>query len=90
MAGAAAVGLLVSRLLGSIAAVAAVSMAGVRVYAAARYPSDVLAGLLLGGLVAVLLYVVARTVLARLVTVASRTRLHPLVAAGPKPAHDSP
>jgi undecaprenyl-diphosphatase len=78
MAVGAAVGLLlVVRLLGAIAAVAAVLMAGARVYIAAHYPGDVLLGLLLGGLVAVLLHALARALLARLVAAAGRTRCIP-------------
>jgi membrane-associated phospholipid phosphatase len=52
MAGAAAAGLwLVSRRLGAVAAIAAVVMAAARVYIAAHYPWDVVAGLLLGAAV---------------------------------------
>jgi membrane-associated phospholipid phosphatase len=55
MAGAAAAGLwLASRVLGAIAGVAAVLMACSRVYIAAHYPWDVVAGLAFGVLVAVL------------------------------------
>jgi membrane-associated phospholipid phosphatase len=55
MAGAAAAGLwLASRALGAIAAAAAVLMAFSRVYIAAHYPWDVVAGLACGALVAVL------------------------------------
>ena len=89
-AGAASVGLLlVSWLLGAIAALAAVLLAGARVYIAAHYPGDVLVGLLLGGLVAGLLYALARGLLARLVTATARTRLRPLVAAPTTPTRSA-
>lgn len=53
MAGAVAVGLLVAApRSGRWAAVAALAMAATRVYVGAHYPQDVLAGLLLGGIVA--------------------------------------
>jgi undecaprenyl-diphosphatase len=68
MAGAAAVGLLlVSRRLGAIAVVAAVLMAAVRVYVGAHYPVDVVAGLVLGGVVAGVGWVVVRRPLTWLV-----------------------
>jgi membrane-associated phospholipid phosphatase len=61
MAGAAAAGLwLASRMLGAIAAAAAVLMAFARVYIAAHYPWDVVAGLAFGALVAVLGWVLLR------------------------------
>lgn len=54
MAGAVAAGLLIAhRRLGLVAAVAALAMAFSRVYIAAHYPWDVLAGLVLGAVVAV-------------------------------------
>jgi membrane-associated phospholipid phosphatase len=80
MAGAVAAGLwFVSRRLGVIATVAAVLMAFARVYIAAHYPQDVLAGLALGATVAVVAYLTVRTIAARLVTAARRTRLKPLL-----------
>ena len=87
VAGAVAVGLLlVSWRLGLVAVVAAAAMAGARVYVGAHYPGDVAVGLLLGGLVAALLYAACRTALTRLVVAAGRTRLRPLLAPAPIPA----
>jgi len=61
MAGAAAAGLwLASRALGAIAAAAAVLMAFSRVYIAAHYPWDVVAGLAFGALVAVVGWLLLR------------------------------
>jgi membrane-associated phospholipid phosphatase len=82
MAGATAAALwLVSRVIGAITSLAAVLIAGARVYIAAHYPGDVLAGLLLGAAVALTLYLLTRAVLTRLVVTAGRTRLRPLLAA---------
>jgi undecaprenyl-diphosphatase len=75
MAGAAAVGLLlVARLLGAITAVGAVLMEAARVYVGVHYPGDVLAGLVLGGLVAALVYALAHGVVAWWLTAAGRAR----------------
>lgn len=84
MAGAVAVGLLiVSRRLGMVAVLAALLMAFTRVYIAAHYPADVAAGLVLGGLVAVLTWLLLRRPLTRVVGALAGTRLRPvLVTAG--------
>ena len=64
MAGAAATGLLIaSRRLGGIVAALALLMAGSRIYIAAHYPWDVVAGLLLGAGVSILGWVVLGPVL---------------------------
>jgi membrane-associated phospholipid phosphatase len=61
MAGAVATGLLlVSRRLGTVAAVCALLMAFARVYVGAHYPWDVAAGLLVGAAVAVLSWSIVR------------------------------
>ena len=79
MAGATAVGLLfVSRRLGAVAAAAALLMAFARVYVGVHFPIDVVAGLAVGGIVAVLLQQLA-TPLTRLVALAARGRLRPLL-----------
>jgi membrane-associated phospholipid phosphatase len=69
MAGAAATGLLiVSRTLGLVAAVLAVVMAVARVYIAAHYPWDVVAGLALGAAVAGLGWLLLRVPLTAMAT----------------------
>ncbi|MCW2621637.1 MAG: Undecaprenyl-diphosphatase [Frankiales bacterium] len=79
MAGAAAVGLLlVHRRLGLIATAAAVLMAFTRVYVGAHFPIDVLAGLALGAVIALLVQLAApalSTVVRRL----ERTPARPLL-----------
>jgi membrane-associated phospholipid phosphatase len=80
MAGAVTAGLfLVDPLLGSVSLVLALVMAFSRVYIAAHYPYDVLAGLTLGAAVVLLGYPLVRRPLSSLVTRMADTRLRPLV-----------
>ena len=86
VAGAVAAGLLLSnRRWGIVAAVLAVAMAFTRVYVGTHYPSDVVAGLLLGVVVAYIGWVVVVPMLARVATSLAETRLRPLVAQGRSP-----
>jgi undecaprenyl-diphosphatase len=81
MAGAVAVGLLIaSRRLGYVAAVLAVLMAADRVYVGAHYPVDVLAGLVVGGVVAGVLQLAA-PVSARALERLTHGPLRPLLVA---------
>jgi membrane-associated phospholipid phosphatase len=80
-AAAAAALLFVSRRLGTVAVVAACAMAASRVWVGAHYPHDVVAGLAVGALVALLLMPTVRRrpdALARRLTA---TRLRPLLVA---------
>jgi undecaprenyl-diphosphatase len=87
MAGAVAAGLfLVSWRLGWLAALAAVVMAFARVYIAAHYPQDVVAGLLVGAAVSLLGFWLVRRLLVWLVELAERTPLRPVLTTGPRPA----
>jgi len=87
MAGAVAAGLLlVDRRLGAVAALAAVLMGFARVYIAAHYPQDVLAGFALGALVTLIGYVVVRRLLTVLVLRLEQTRARPLLTPVPVPA----
>ncbi|GAA1596773.1 undecaprenyl-diphosphatase [Kribbella hippodromi] len=80
MAGAAAVGLwIVNRRLGIIAAAAAVLMAFTRVYIAAHFPADVVAGLLLGAIVALGTWLLLRRPLTWAVEAVATTRLRPVL-----------
>lgn len=84
MAGAAATGVLIAwRRLGWAALVAALLMAFARVYIAAHYPWDVLAGLLVGAGVAALGWLVLRRAL---IMVTDRLRRAPVVSIGFEPA----
>ncbi|SEA58404.1 MULTISPECIES: phosphatase PAP2 family protein [unclassified Mycobacterium] len=85
IAAAVAAGLwLTNRYLGVVAAVAAVVMAFARVYVGAHYPSDVVAGLVLGVVVSWAGYFLFRPLLRRLLDVIERTRLRGLVTATPR------
>jgi hypothetical protein len=84
MAGAVAAGLFSVRArLGAIATVAAGLIAFARVYIAAHYPQDVLAGLMLGAAVAGIGWALLRGVLTRAVTMLARTRLRPMITMAP-------
>jgi undecaprenyl-diphosphatase len=84
MAGAVAAGLLlVSWRLGLLAVAAAAVMGFARVYIAAHYPLDVLAGYALGAAVALLGYAMVRRPLTVLLHRLERTRLRPLLQTSP-------
>lgn len=87
MAGAVTVGvLLANRRLGLVTAALAVLMAVTRVYVGAHFPLDVVAGLADGVIVALGSYAVARPLFYRLVLLAARTPVRPLVTAQAAPA----
>ena len=87
MAGACAVGLLIAnRRLGVIVSVAGMLLAATRVYVGAHYPFDVLAGLLLGGIVAGVGWLVLRHALTLLV---ARLRRVPAIEAWCGPPSES-
>jgi membrane-associated phospholipid phosphatase len=91
MAGAVAAGLwLVDRRLGTVATGAALLMAFARVYIAAHYPHDVLAGLVVGAAVSLLGWLLLARALTRLVTWLSGTPLRPLVAGAVNRTHPAP
>ena len=80
MAGAVAAGLyFVSRLLGWIAAAAAIVIAFARVYIGVHYPQDVLAGLALGAVVVLLLGMLARPALVLILAAMARSPLRTMV-----------
>ncbi|WP_329219811.1 phosphatase PAP2 family protein [Streptomyces sp. NBC_01485] len=82
VAAAAAVALLfVSRRLGAVAVVAAVAMAAARVWVGAHYPHDVLAGVVVGALAALLAMSALRGRADGLALRLTATRLRPLVIA---------
>ncbi len=84
MAGAVAVGvLLVHRRLGLLAVALAVLMAATRVYVGAHFPLDVVVGLMVGALVALVAYLAVRPLATRLVDMLARTAVRPLVTAEP-------
>ncbi|MFC0546185.1 phosphatase PAP2 family protein [Kutzneria chonburiensis] len=87
MAGAVAAGLFLvrHRLVAWLATAAALLMAFSRVYIAAHYPHDVVAGLLLGAVVVLVGWALLRGLLTRLVFLAARTPLRPLVTTGGLP-----
>ena len=80
VAGAVAVGLLfANRRWGIVAGVLALLMAFTRVYVGAHYPTDVLAGLVLGGIVATAGWFVVVPLLRRIAEWMAGTALRPLV-----------
>lgn len=84
MAGAVTAGVLVAnRKLGLVSAALAVLMAFTRVYVGAHFPLDVVAGLLVGAIVALASYGAARPLLGRFVVVLARTPARSLVTARP-------
>jgi undecaprenyl-diphosphatase len=89
MAGAVAAGLLlVSWRLGLLATAAAALMGFARVYIAAHYPFDVLAGFALGAAVTLLGYLIARQPIGAALDRLDRTRLRPLLRPGGPAATD--
>ncbi len=91
MAGAVAAGLfLVHRRLGLMAMLAAVVMTFSRVYIAAHYPQDVLAGLLVGAAVSLIGFLLVRRLLVWLLSLAEGTALRPLLTTAPRPTADVP
>jgi membrane-associated phospholipid phosphatase len=83
MAGAVTAGLwLVSKRLGAVAAVAALLMGAARVYIAAHYPHDVLAGFALGAGVVLIGWLLLSRPLTWLVELLGRTPLRALLSAG--------
>ncbi|WP_445185529.1 phosphatase PAP2 family protein [Pseudonocardia sp. Cha107L01] len=77
---------LASRRLGYWTALAALVMAFARIYIAAAYPYDVLAGLLLGAAVSLVSFLLVRRPLVRLLGAADQTVFRPLITATPRTA----
>jgi membrane-associated phospholipid phosphatase len=75
---------LVSRPLGCWAALGAAAMAFARVYVAEAYPSDVLIGLVLGAVLSVTGFLLARRVMVRLLGMVDPTIFRTLVTATPR------
>jgi len=71
--------------LGLAATVAGLALAFDRVYVGAHYPGDVVAGLVLGAVVAICLYVIISPSLAAVAAFLAKTPLRPLVAGLPSP-----
>lgn len=87
MAGAVAAGVLLAhRRLGMVTAGLALAMAFTRVYIGAHFPLDVAAGLLVGAVVAVGSYLVARPLVLWLVELLARTPVRALLTASPRAA----
>ena len=85
MAGAVAAGVLLAhRRLGLVAAALALVMAFTRVYVGAHFPLDVATGLLVGAVVAVASYLVARPLVLRLVELLARTPARALLTTSPR------
>jgi hypothetical protein len=63
--------------------------ARMRIYVAAHYPHDVLAGLLIGSTVSLVGWLLVRGVLTRVVTALHATRLRPLLSSAPLAPHRS-
>ncbi len=75
--------LLANRRLGLLTAGLAVLMAATRVYVGAHFPLDVVVGLAVGAIIAVVSYLIVRPLCYRLVVLLGQTRLRLLVTAQP-------